>query len=48
MSAPDETANADDSTTPTETQPNDVIIADLEQQVADANDARLRALAERS
>ena len=46
MSAPDETANADDSTTPTETQPNDVIIADLEQQVADANEARLRALAE--
>lgn len=46
MSAPDETANADDSTTPTETQPNDVIIADLEQQLADANEARLRALAE--
>lgn len=46
MFAPDETANADDSTTPTETQPNDVIIADLEQQVADANEARLRALAE--
>lgn len=46
MSAPDETANADDSTTPTETQPNDVFIADLEQQVADANEARLRALAE--
>lgn len=46
MSAPDETAIADDSTTPTETQPNDVIIADLEQQVADANEARLRALAE--
>ena len=46
MSAPDETANADDSTTPTETQPNDVIIADLEQQVVDANEARLRALAE--
>ena len=46
MSAPDETANADDSTTPTETQPNDLIIADLEQQVADANEARLRALAE--
>ena len=46
MSAPDETANADDSTTPTETQPHDVIIADLEQQVADANEARLRALAE--
>ena len=46
MSAPDETATADDSTTPTETQPNDVIIADLEQQVADANEARLRALAE--
>lgn len=46
MSAPDESANADDSTTPTETQPNDVIIADLEQQVADANEARLRALAE--
>ena len=46
MSVPDESANADDSTTPTETQPNDVIIADLEQQVADANEARLRALAE--
>lgn len=46
MSAPDESANADDSTTPTETHPNDVIIADLEQQVADANEARLRALAE--
>ena len=46
MSAPDETANADDSTTPTETQSNDVIIADLEQQLADANEARLRALAE--
>ena len=46
MSAPDETANADDSTTPTETQTDEVIIADLEQQVADANEARLRALAE--
>ena len=46
MSTPDETANADDSTTPTETQSDDVIIADLEQQVADANEARLRALAE--
>lgn len=46
MSAPDETANADDSTAPTETQTDEVIIADLEQQVADANEARLRALAE--
>jgi molecular chaperone GrpE len=46
MSAPDETANADDSSTPTETQTDEVIIADLEQQVADANEARLRALAE--
>ena len=46
MSAPDETANADDSTNPTETQTVEVIIADLEQQVADANEARLRALAE--
>jgi molecular chaperone GrpE len=46
MSSPDETANADDSTNPTETQTDEVIIADLEQQVADANEARLRALAE--
>jgi molecular chaperone GrpE len=46
MSTPDETANADDSTNPTETQTDEVIIADLEQQVADANEARLRALAE--
>jgi molecular chaperone GrpE len=46
MSAPDETANADDSTTPTETQTDELVIADLEQQVADANEARLRALAE--
>jgi molecular chaperone GrpE len=46
MSAPDETANADDSTNPTDTQTDEVIIADLEQQVADANEARLRALAE--
>jgi molecular chaperone GrpE len=46
MSTPDETANADDSTNPTETQTDEVIIGDLEQQVADANEARLRALAE--
>ena len=46
MSTPDETANADDSTNPTETQTDEVIIADLEQKVADANEARLRALAE--
>ena len=46
MSEPDEAANTDSTTTAAESQSNDVTIADLEQQVADANDARLRALAE--
>jgi molecular chaperone GrpE len=46
MSEPDEAANTESTTTAAESQSNDVTIADLEQQVADANDARLRALAE--
>ena len=46
MSEPDEAANTDSTTTAAESESNDVTIADLEQQVADANDARLRALAE--
>jgi molecular chaperone GrpE len=46
MSAPDEAVNADNTTTASESQPNDVTIADLEQQLADAHDARLRALAD--
>ena len=46
MSEPDEAANTDSTTTAAESQSIDVTIADLEQQVADANDARLRALAE--
>jgi len=46
MSEPDEAANTESTTTAAESQFNDVTIADLEQQVADANDARLRALAE--
>ena len=46
MSEPDEAANTESTTTAAESQSIDVTIADLEQQVADANDARLRALAE--
>ena len=46
MSEPDEAANTESTTTAAESQSNDVTIADLEQQVADANEARLRALAE--
>ena len=46
MSEPDEAANTKSTTTAAESQSIDVTIADLEQQVADANDARLRALAE--
>ena len=46
MSEPDEAANTDSTTTAAESPSTDVTIADLEQQVADATDARLRALAE--
>jgi len=46
MSDPDEAANTESTTAAAESQSNDVTIADLEQQVAEANDARLRALAE--
>jgi molecular chaperone GrpE len=46
MSTPDEAANADDTTIQSESPSSDATVADLEQQLAAANDARLRALAE--
>lgn len=46
MSTPDEAANTDDTTIQSESPSSDATVADLEQQLADANDARLRALAE--
>ena len=46
MSTPDEAANTDDKTIQSESPSSDATVADLEQQLADANDARLRALAE--
>jgi len=46
MSTPDEAANTDDTTIQSESPSSDATVAGLEQQLADANDARLRALAE--
>ncbi len=46
MSTPDEAANADDTTIQSESPSPDATVSDLEQQLAAANDARLRALAE--
>lgn len=46
MSTPDEPATADEMTTASESSSAEATVVDLEQQLAAANDARLRALAE--
>lgn len=46
MSTPDESATADEVTTASESSSAEATVVDLEQQLAAANDARLRALAE--
>ena len=46
MSTPDEATPADETTTASESQSAEATLADLEQQLAAANDARLRTLAE--
>jgi len=46
LSTPDEATPADETTTASESQSAEATLADLEQQLAAANDARLRTLAE--